>query len=100
MSENNFADGMFFYAPKDTQAHFLFGNISIRPDVFAEWLLKQPTKDKGFVSLQALRSKNTGKPYVILNTYNQTQQRASQQATEEATIDYPDEEIDVSQIPF
>lgn len=90
----NYADGMFFYAPKDTQAHFLYGNMSIRPDVFTEWLLQQPKNDKGFVSLQILKSKNTGKPYVTLNTY-QTQPRGSQSVTEDST-----DTIDASQIPF
>ena len=92
MTENNFADGMFFYAPKDTQAHFLYGNMSIQPKLFAEWILKQPTNDKGFVSLQALRSKTTGKPYVVLNTYVQTPQRSPQQATGTDNLD--DETID------
>ena len=95
MTENNFADGMFFYAPKDTQAHFLFGNMSINPKVFSEWLLQQPTNEKGFVSLQALKSKSTGKPYVVLNTYNQTQQGAPQQATEDVG-----ETIDADSIPW
>jgi hypothetical protein len=93
----NYADGMFFYAPKDTQAHFLYGNMSINPKIFSEWLLQQPTNEKGFVSLQALKSKTTGKPYVVLNTYGQTPQRGSQQEKE---IEYPDEEISAESIPF
>lgn len=103
MAENNFADGFFFYEPKDTQKHFLYGNMSIRPDVFAEWVLKQPRNEKGFVSLQALKSTKTGKPYVVLNTYGQTAQRSPQQATEDTTDasnDYPEDEIDPSAIPF
>lgn len=97
MSEQNFADGMFFYEPKETQKHFLYGNMSIRPDVFCAWIKQQPTNEKGFVQLQALKSKNTGKPYVTLNTYQITP-RASGEATEGEKLQ--EDEIISADIPW
>jgi len=92
--ESNFADGLFYYEPRDNAPDFVLASINIRPDIFTEWLNAQKT-DNGFVRLQALRSKKTGKPYVTLDTYKKTQENAPQQASEGV-----DEEINPDDIPF
>jgi hypothetical protein len=98
MSETNFPAGLFYNEPSEKAPDFVLSSMSIRPDVFIEWLKEQKTNEQGYVRLQALRSKKTGKPYVTLDTYQKTSENGSQSVTEGA--EYSDEEINPNDIPF
>ena len=92
-----FASGFYYNEPHENAPDFILASMSVRPDVFIEWLKEQKTNEHGYVRMTAKRGKE-GKPYVVLDTWVKTQQSAPRQATED--IEYPEEEINPDDIPF
>lgn len=90
----NYPSGFYYNTPHPNAPDFVLASMSIRPDVFIEWLKEQTPNEHGYVRLTAKRGKED-KPYVVLDTYKKTQQSASQSVTEGA-----EDSITPDDIPF
>jgi hypothetical protein len=70
--ERVFAKG--FYVKQNPQApDYVIGNLSIKADEAIEFI-KEHTNDRGWVNLSMMKSKEEGKAYIELNTYEPKQQ--------------------------
>jgi hypothetical protein len=70
--ERIFAKG--FYVKQNPQApDYVIGNLSIKADEAIEFI-KEHTNDRGWVNLSMMKSKEEGKAYIELNTYEPKQQ--------------------------
>lgn len=69
MAKKVFAQGMFFNIKRQEAPSFVLGSSGFRPEEFAEWLLKQKTNRAGYVNIDIMMGKTSGKPYCQLNTY-------------------------------
>jgi hypothetical protein len=52
---------------------YVIGNLSIKADEAIEFI-KEHTNDRGWVNLSMMKSKEEGKAYIELNTYEPKQQ--------------------------
>lgn len=68
MSETIFADGIFFDKPREGAPDFVKGRVSIKVEEAVKFL-ETHKSEKGYVSLDLLKSKEGGKLYFKLNTY-------------------------------
>jgi hypothetical protein len=91
----NYPTGIFYNEPHPNAPDFVLASISIRPDVFIEWLKEQETNEKGYVRLQAKRG-NEGKPYLDLDNYIKTRS----EVVSDKKQDEANEEILARDIPF
>jgi hypothetical protein len=73
MQDKIFVDGMIFKKPRENAPEFVKGNISIKSDVFIEFLRKH-TKGDGWVNVDLLKSRE-GKLYLSLNTFEPNKDR-------------------------
>lgn len=69
MSEIIFAEGIYFGEKRENAPEFVLGSISIKPEQLTTWLKSQKANESGYVKLDILRSKKTGKPYISVNTF-------------------------------
>jgi hypothetical protein len=70
--ERIFAKG--FYVKQNPQApDYVIGNLSIKADEAIEFI-KEHTNDMGWVNLSMMKSKEEGKAYIELNTYEPKQE--------------------------
>ena len=70
--ERIFAKG--FYVKQNPQApDYVIGNLSIKADEAIEFI-KEHTNDRGWVNLSMMKSKEEGKAYIELNTYEPKQE--------------------------
>ena len=70
--ERIFAKG--FYVKQNPQApDYVIGNLSIKADEAIEFI-KEHTNDRGWVNLSMMKTKEEGKAYIELNTYEPKQQ--------------------------
>jgi hypothetical protein len=105
MSEKIFTQGLFFNLPHAKAPEYVKGKLSIKADEFIEFL-NANKNEKGWVTID-LKVGQSGKAYGELNTWTPEQQQAPTQKVETKqninaydTVEYPEEEIDLSQIPF
>jgi hypothetical protein len=69
MTEKTFPEGIFFNERRDNAPQFVLGSISIQPDKLIKFLNGQEERDDGSIRLDILRSKKTGKPYLVVNEF-------------------------------
>ena len=69
MSDIEFAKGIYFNRPHENAPDFVLGSISVRADVFAEWLAQQTPNEKGYIRLKVNAAKSSGEPYVALDDW-------------------------------
>jgi len=95
MPELKYPSGFFYNKPHEKAPDFVLASISIRPDVFIEWLKEQKPNDHGYVRLDALmgqaRGNEPAKPYCKLNDYNGEKKEVKE---------VPQEDISADDIPF
>ena len=72
--EKRFPEGIYYNGPRDNAPSFVLGAISIKSAVFLEWLNAENPNDKGYVNLDILLSKETGKPYLVVNDFKPKKQ--------------------------
>jgi len=97
MTEPVFADGMSFFFPRAGAPDYVKGTISVQPTKFIEFLkgCGAYINDKGYIYLDVKVSKQSGKPYVSVNTWKPTDknkeviERVEQQNEEIASQDIP-----------
>jgi hypothetical protein len=104
MADKILPKGIYFDSPRQGAPDFVVGSIAIK---VAEAIpfLEQNQKGGGYVNIDVLISKQTGKPYCVLNTYvkqeaPQVVKEAIQQKDVMSPIEYPQDTIDVDDIPF
>lgn len=93
MAELKYVAGLYFNKKHEKAPSFVLGTISIKPKEFMEWLRQNPADDKGYVRLKVNESRD-GKPYVALDDWKPTAKKEVEE------IQYPPEEIPISEIPF
>ena len=69
MADIIFSEGIYFSEKREGAPDFVLGSISIRPEQLTKWLSTQKSSETGYVKLDILRSKKTGKPYCAVNTF-------------------------------
>jgi hypothetical protein len=69
MTDKTFPEGIYFNERFATAPQFVLGSISIQPDKLIKFLNGQEERDDGSIRLDVLRSKKTGKPYIVVNEY-------------------------------
>ena len=75
MNEKNkdiYAKGLFFNDPSENAPDFVIGKLSIQVDDFAKWANEQEKNEKGYVSIEILRSREDKKPYAKLDTWKKS----------------------------
>jgi hypothetical protein len=85
--EIKFADGLFYFAPPAAAPESVVCNLSFGKESFIKWLSEQDDVD-GFVKVSIMKSKTTGKPFAMLNTFKPTQKQTEAQS-EVSTDDLP-----------
>lgn len=103
MSEKIFTQGLIFNLPHAKAPEYVKGKLSIKTDEFTEFL-KNNQNEKGWVSID-LKVGKTGKGYGELNTWTpetktETKKVETQDINAYDTVEYPEEEINPSDIPF
>lgn len=74
---NDYVNGLFI---DYTQTQYgTITKLGIHRDNFINWLMQQQVSEKGYVKVDILTAKETGKPYAKLNTYQAPQRKAPQQ---------------------
>lgn len=110
MAEKIFVDGFMSQEVADTAPEWILGKASIKIEALMEFLENNKKYAvNGFLNIQILRSKTTGKRYTELDLYQWSKlQEKEQVATEIIDVpntktspseDYP-EGLDTEQIPF
>ena len=73
MSQNEkvFPKGLYYNKPHENAPDFVLGKLSVQLAWFSEWLEanQKLANDKGYLNFGILMSKNSGKPYVVVDTY-------------------------------
>lgn len=102
MSDIEFAQGIYFNKPHEKAPDFVLGSISIRSEVFSEWLAQQKTSERGYVRLKINVGKESGKPYVAVDDWKPEEgSREAGQQMERGGPNLPPSEADWdSDIPF
>lgn len=103
MTNNKYVDGAWFNKPHQNAPDFVLGGISYHKEKFLEWLQAQTPDEKGYVKTQVKAGKDTGKPYMELDTYNlQAKDTVTPAKTSEEVEmeEVKSEEIDPEDIPF
>ena len=102
--EKIFAEGMHFQR-RDGAPTFVVGQISFKiPEVIP--FLNKHQNNAGYVNVDIKISSKSGKYYMELNTYKPTSNPVQQEQKNQAelnnmdTIEYPEEQINVEDIPF
>ncbi len=106
MSDKIFSDGIFFKEKRVGAPDFVLGGLDFKVDEAIEFL-KKHKNDKGYVNLDLKVSKG-GKKYLELNTYQKAdapitpEQIAKVNTLKEShnKVEYSEEEISASEIPF
>ena len=95
MSNNNetiFAEGVFAFRNQKSP-DFVVTNLTINLEEFAEFAEKHKVKNEKYknmeVKLTVLKSKNSGKPYVVLDTFKPKPQGGSQAPSDDFSDDVP-----------
>lgn len=92
-----FAEGFNIYSPNEKTVTFLFGSASIHVEKFIKFL--QENKDeKGYVKIKFPKSKTSGEPYAVLDTYKPVKKEDTQPNI--TSKGYNNEQIDITQILF
>ena len=92
-----FTTGLVFKLPSEKAPDFVKGKLSIKVDEFTAWL-QGHVNNNGWVDIDIKESKG-GKIYCELNTYKP--ERPNIETKEDVpTVEYPEDEIDPSSIPF
>ena len=74
---NDYVNGLFI---DYTQTQYgTITKLGIHRDNFINWLMQQQVSEKGYVKVDILTAKETGKPYAKLNTYQAPQRKEPQQ---------------------
>ena len=106
MQEKIFVDGMFYEVP-DNVPEFVKGKLAFKVAEFIEFL-KKNERNNGFVYVDLKKSQG-GKNYAELNTWTpkNEQEKAVKEEIENQTslnnmdkVEYPDEQINIEDIPF
>ena len=90
--ERIFAKG--FYVKQNPQApDYVIGNLSIKADEAIDFI-RSNTNDKGWVNLSMMKSKEEGKAYVELNTYEPKQSEEQEPKQQETFVpDAPQDDL-------
>lgn len=106
MKDNILPKGIYFNSPRPGAPSFVVGSISIKVEDAVQFL-KDNVSDKGYVNIDVLYAKDTGKPFCTLNTYVKPEvsnvvqeEKAQADLNNFSPIEYPKDEIDVADIPF
>lgn len=109
MADKILPKGIYFNSPRDGAPEFVKGSISIKV-ADAITFLQDNQNGGGYVNIDVLTAKETGKPYCVLNTYvkqeapqvvKEAQAQESLNNMDKFTApEYPDDAIDISDIPF
>lgn len=102
--EKVFANGFIFKRPHEKAPDFVKGALALKADEAIAFIQKY--QKNGWVNLD-LKSSREGKLYLELDTYEKREEVTPQQAKkaieEERQVDsveYPEEDISLDQIPF
>jgi len=71
--ETTFPKGLFINPKRDGAPDFVVGSLSIRKEEFATWLSEQEVNEKGYLTIDILKSKE-GKTYLKLNQWKPKEQ--------------------------
>lgn len=102
MSDNKFAQGIYIEERNAKTPAFVIARLSLKRAEVIAWL---QTLDDEYVKIDCMLSKG-GKPYAKVNNYVSGQKKEAKPVEQSApvedgkTIEYPEEEIDPSSIPF
>lgn len=107
-TEKIFVDGLGFHDPSEKAPEYILGKITVCPKRLLAWLEEHKDKvsEKGWLNIDVKRSKNTGDPYLELNTYKPDTATVVKQAVEtQPTVEsgdseYPENNINPDDIPF
>ena len=120
MTENKkekvFANGIYFNEKHQNAPNFVLGKLAINKERLIEWLnsgVAQPN-EKGYIYLDILMGKESGKPFIEVNDWkpdpakagqngpeHQNNEKSSQGATQPATEPNTDmSDISADSIPF
>ena len=58
MSDVNYAEGLYYWPPKDGAPDFVVGQLSISKARFISWLNDQLVDDKGFIGIDVTKQKS------------------------------------------
>lgn len=67
--EKRFPEGIYFGFPAENAPEFVVGKISIKSDVFLDWLNSEKPNDRGYVNLEILKGKKDGRPFCVVNDF-------------------------------
>ncbi len=81
--EKRFPEGIYFNLPREGAPNFVFGSISMKHSVFMDWLNGEEPNNKGYVNLDILLSKETGKPYLVVNDFKPGQKTEKEEVDPE-----------------
>ena len=91
MNEKNYPQGFFYNVKHENAPDFVLASISIRPDVFIEWLKEQKTNESGYIKLQAKMGRAQGdkpaRPYVEIDTYGTDKKETKEKVEDTITAD-------------
>jgi hypothetical protein len=101
MTDARFVDGLIAKAPRQGAPTFVKARLSVKRNELIAWLEKEGGE---WVNLDIKESKN-GKWYAQVNDWKPEQKESRETETtwnkeEIPSVDYPEEEIDVDDIPF
>ena len=69
-----YCEGLYFNLPSENAPDFVLGKISIKADIFLEWLSAEQPNEKGYVNLDVLRSRE-GRPYCAVDDFKKSVQQ-------------------------
>jgi hypothetical protein len=72
MAEIKYANGIYWNKKHEKAPSFVLGSISIKPEMFIEWLKAQTPNEKGYVRLKVNDGRD-GKPFVALDDWTPNQ---------------------------
>lgn len=105
--ETIFTNGIYF-EKKAGSPSYVIGKMSFKVADVIEFL-KQYENDKGYVNIDILEAKSSGKPYCKLNQYTLEKKEnlnsnpvetAPDSVDDFSPIDYPEEDNNLEDIPF
>ena len=97
MADKIFTNGLIFKAPRENAPDFVKGSLSVKVDDFIAFLHEHNT-NAGWINIDIKESKG-GKLYCELNQYKPEKPNLEPKENA-AVIEYHEDEIDESSIPF
>lgn len=98
-NDNKLVRGLYFNEPRQGAPDYVLCSISVHATNFLAWLNQQQEDEKGYIKIDVLRAKQTGKPYCKLNDYK-TRQDARQPTSKREPVDVGQGSGSGEEVPF